>query len=334
MDDRSAELLTKLIQEYIQKGQPVGSKLLASYFSLSSATIRNVMSDLERLGLIHSPHTSAGRIPTPKGYSYFVNNLLTSKQNFYDSHEVIEEAFSAASSSSLPELMESAAGILSKLTHFAGVVVVPNREMHFKHIEFVRLSGSSVLMILVSPQGEVFNIILNVDTNISDKSLHQAASYLNSNYAGLPLSEVRVEISNQLSELKIDISQLMQSSIDSVGSRSESEVKISGQGKLLDSEDLASDLTKLKKTFTLFEQKSELAHILDLASHSQGVQIYIGGESPYVPFQDLSIVASSYQSNGKIIGALGVIGPSRMAYDRVIPIVDITAKLLSNTLST
>lgn len=333
MDDRSSELLTKLIQEYIQKGQPVGSKLLATHFSLSSATIRNVMSDLERLGLIHSPHTSAGRVPTPKGYSYFVNNLLTSKPSFCESHAIIEEALSTSNANSVPDLIETAAGILSKLTHFAGVVVIPNRELHFRHIEFVRLSDRTVLMILVSPEGEVFNKILNVNPEITDASLHEAALFLNTHYAGMPLSKVRSEITNQLKDLKLDISTLMQSAIDSGLTSSGGQIKIAGQGKLLDSEDLVSDLSKLKKTFSLFEQKSELAHILDLVSHSQGVQIYIGGESPYMPLQDLSIVASSYKSNGKIIGSLGVIGPSRMAYDKVIPIVDITAKLLSNTLN-
>ncbi len=330
MDERANHLLTALIERYIQEGQPVGSKALASMFQLSPATIRNVMADLEAQGLVQSPHTSAGRIPTPKGYRLFVDRLLAVKSFQAQPYEGLEQAFEYSTPT---QALNTAASLMSKLTRFAGVVVTPQRSQVFRQIEFIRLSEKRILLIIVTPEGDVQNRILLMNKDYTESELIQAANFFNQHFSGKSFQAVREELVLQLQVLKEDISKLMQATVDYVGEICSEDVYVSGEKHLLDVTDIASDMNRLRQTFSLFEQKTELMQLLDASSNSQGVQIFIGGDSHLVPLEDLSVVSAPYQVDGKIVGSLGVIGPSRMSYDKVIPIVDITARLLSNALS-
>ena len=333
LDIRAQTLLKALVERYIADGQPVGSRALAkiSGLDLSPATIRNIMADLEELGLVASPHTSAGRIPTPRGYRLFVDSLLT-VQTIDES--AVELRLQSGTSSH--KIIASAAQVLSQLSQFAGVVLTPRRESVFQQIEFLRLSEKRILLVIVAPNGDVQNRLLLTETDYTPSELVQAANYINQHYAGLPLDEVRFKLTEELRQLRDDITRLMQAAV-AAGSdamrEKEEEVVISGERNLLSVTDLASNMGSLRKMFDLFEQKTSLAALLDNSSKANGVQIFIGGESKLVPLEEMSVVTAPYESNGRVIGTLGVIGPTRMAYERVIPIVDITARLLSNALS-
>ncbi len=333
LDNRAQTLLKALVERYIADGQPVGSRALAkiSGLELSPATIRNIMADLEELGLVASPHTSAGRIPTPRGYRLFVDSLLTVQP-------IDESAVEARlqSGTSSHKIIASAAQVLSQLSQFAGVVLAPRRDSVFQQIEFLRLSEKRILLVIVTPNGDVQNRLLLTECDYSPSQLVQAANYINQHYAGLPLDEVRLKLTEELRQLRDNITQLMQAAVEagSAAMREEEEaVVISGERNLLSVTDLASNMGSLRKMFDLFEQKTSLAALLDNSSKASGVQIFIGGESQLVPLEEMSVVTAPYESNGRIVGTLGVIGPTRMAYERVIPIVDITARLLSNALS-
>ena len=331
MDERARALLKALIERYIADGQPVGSRTLSKMFDLSPATIRNVMSDLEELGLIHIPHTSAGRVPTPRGYRLFVDTML-SAQPF----EVmpIEQASQLLPAADPSRAVSAAATLLSNLTQFAGVVLAPRRSQVFRQIEFIRLSEKRVLLIIVTPDGDVQNRILLTPRDYHESALIEAANYFNQHFAGKSFAEVRQSLAGELAKLQEDMSRLMQAAVEAGAQADETDsVVISGENKLLDVNDLASDMDRLRKTFSLFEKKTDLMQLLDATSKAQGVQIYIGGDSTIFPVQDLSVVTAPYGVDGRIVGTLGVIGPTRMAYERVIPIVDITARLLSNALS-
>ncbi len=333
LDNRAQTLLKALVERYIADGQPVGSRALAriSGLELSPATIRNIMSDLEELGLVVSPHTSAGRIPTPRGYRLFVDSLLTVQS--IDESAVESRLHSGVSSQ---RTIASAAQVLSQLSHFAGVVLAPRREGTFQHIEFLRLSEKRILLVIVAPNGDVQNRLLLTNRDYTPSELVQAANYINQHYGGLPFDEVRIKLNEELRRLRDDITQLMQAAVEAGSDamqEEEDEVVISGERNLLSVSDLASNMGSLRKMFDLFEQKTSLATLLDTSSKANGVQIFIGGESNLVPLEDMSVVTAPYEANGKIVGTLGVIGPTRMAYERVIPIVDITARLLSNALS-
>lgn len=330
MDERANLLLTALIERYIQDGQPVGSKALASMFQLSPATIRNVMADLEAQGLVQSPHTSAGRVPTPKGYRFFVDRLLAIKSFHVQPLDGLEQAFEYSTPT---QALNTAASLMSKLTRFAGVVITLQRSQVFRQIEFIRLSEKRILLIIVTPEGDVQNRILLMNKDYSEAELTQAANFFNQHFSGKSFQAVREELVLQLRVLKEDISKLMQATVDYVGEICSEDVYVSGEKHLLNVSDIASDMNRLRQTFSLFEQKTELMQLLDVSSNSQGVQIFIGGDSHLVPLDELAVVSAPYQVDGKIVGSLGVIGPSRMSYDKVIPIVDITARLLSNALS-
>jgi len=335
MDKRARELLKTLIERYISEGQPVGSRTLSRHsgLDLSAATIRNVMADLEEMGFVTSPHTSAGRIPTPQGYRLFVDTMLTMTP-------IEELASSAAFEEIQPDLPQrviaSAANVLSSLSHFAGVVMTPKRSHVFRQIEFLRLSEKRVLLILVSPQGDVQNRILITQKDYSPTELIEATNYINAHYAGFDFEAVRKKLKQELVGLKHDITSLMSQAVEA-GSDSLKEdqetVIISGEKKLLEVGELVSDMDKIKRLFQVFEQRTGLIQLLDESSKANGVKIFIGGESNLVPIDDMAIITAPYQVNGIIVGTLGVIGPTRMAYERVIPIVDITAKLLSSALS-
>ncbi len=336
LEPRAQTLLKTLIERYIIEGQPVGSRALSkiSGLDLSPATIRNIMSDLEEMGLIASPHTSAGRIPTPRGYRIFVDTLLTVQK--IDENKV-ETALQPRSQAEQPSrIIQNAAQLLSSLSQFAGVVLTPRQESVFKQIEFLRLSEKRILLVVVDPTGNVHNRLLLTDTDYTPSQLVQAANYINQNYGGQSFEHVRQKLQTELRQLRDDMTRLMQAAIEA-GSEamtdSSEEVVISGERNLLSMTDLAHDMTSLRKMFDIFEQKSGLMKLLDVSSKATGVQIFIGGESQLVPMDDMSIVTAPYKVNDKIVGTLGVIGPTRMAYERVIPIVDITAKLLSSALS-
>ncbi len=333
LDNRAQTLLKALVERYIADGQPVGSRALAkiSGLDLSPATIRNIMADLEELGLVGSPHTSAGRIPTPRGYRMFVDSLLTMKPI---DESAVESRLQSGTSSH--KIIASAAQVLSQLSKFAGVVLAPRRDSIFQQIEFLRLSEKRILLVIVAPNGDVQNRLLLTETDYTPSELVQAANYINQHYAGLPLDEVRFKLTEELHQLRDDITRLMQAALEAGSDamhEGEEEVVISGEHNLLSVTDLASNMGSLRKMFDLFEQKTSLAALLDNSSKAHGVQIFIGGESKLVPLEEMSVVTAPYESNGRIIGTLGVIGPTRMAYERVIPIVEITARLLSNALS-
>ena len=337
MLDRRAQILLKtLVERYIAEGEPVGSRALSRYsgLDLSPATIRNVMSDLEELGFVASPHTSAGRVPTPRGYRFFVDTLLTVKP--LDRVE-ISQLEDNLHPNHPQRLISSASQLLSELTHFAGVVTAKKRTIPaFRHIEFLALSDKRVLLIIVTPQGDVQNRILFMEKVYAPAELTMAANFLNQNYAGLGFDEIRRRVHDELRQLREDMMQLMTAALE-VGSEALSESSenyvISGERNLLDSRDLASDMSRLRQLFGLFEQKTLLIQILDLSTRAQGVQIFIGGESGIAPLDECSVVTAPYEVDGQVVGTVGVIGPTRMAYERVIPIVDITAKLLSSALS-
>ena len=332
MDDRAQTLLKALIERYIAEGQPVGSRTLSKMFDLSPATIRNVMADLEDAGLIHSPHTSAGRVPTPKGYRLFVDSILEAQHFELLPAEQIRSMLPAADPS---RAVTAAASLLSNLTQFAGVVLTPKRSQIFDHVEFIRLSDKRVLLIIVTPDGDVQNRILFMPRDYTTAELAEAGNFFNQHFSGKPFAEVRQSLAAELERLRESMSQLMQAAVDA-GAQAPDDadnVVISGETRLLDISELASDMQRLKRTFAVFEKKTDLLQLLDASSRAQGVQIYIGGDSNLVPMDDLSVVTAPYGVNGKMVGTLGVIGPTRMAYERVIPIVDITSRLLSNALS-
>ncbi|HEU0228986.1 MAG TPA: heat-inducible transcriptional repressor HrcA [Burkholderiaceae bacterium] len=332
MDDRANALLKALIERYIADGQPVGSRTLSKMFDLSPATIRNVMADLEELGLIHSPHTSAGRVPTPRGYRMFVDRLLAVQQFEALPASQVRQMLPAAEPT---RAINAAAALLSNLSQFAGVVLTPRRTQVFRHIEFIRLSDKRVLLIIVTPDGDVQNRILFAQRDYQDQELIEAGNFFNQHFSGMSFEQVRGTMASELVSLQQDISRLMQAAVEAGTAPVDSDetVVISGESKLLDIFEIASDMDRLRGMFALFEKKTDLLQLLDVSSRAQGVQIYIGGDSQLVPLEDVSVITAPYGVDGQVVGTLGVIGPSRMAYERVIPIVDITARLLSNALS-
>ncbi|WP_050477353.1 heat-inducible transcriptional repressor HrcA [Herbaspirillum rhizosphaerae] len=339
LDNRAQTLLKALVERYIADGQPVGSRALSkiSGLELSPATIRNVMADLEDMGFVASPHTSAGRIPTPRGYRVFVDTLLTIESIDAIDEATLETKLQSRSQLNSPQkIISNAAQVLSSLSQFAGVVMTPKRESIFQQIEFLRLSEKRILLVIVGPRGDVQNRLLLTDVDYTPSQLVQAANYINQHYGGLGFDEVRLRLQNELRQLRDDMTSLMQAAVeagsDAMADESDN-VVISGERNLLSVSDLSSNMTSLRKLFDMFEQKTSLMQLLDVSSKATGVQIFIGGESQLVPMDDMSIVTAPYEVNGKIVGTLGVIGPTRMAYERVIPIVDITAKLLSSALS-
>jgi len=338
LNERSLHLLKTLVERYIQDGQPVGSRILSkdSELNLSPATIRNVMADLEELGLVHSPHTSAGRIPTVSGYRLFVDSLLTVKPLESQLLEHLSEGLETDHEGA-PGIVENASRILSDVTHMAGVVTLPRREIIcLRHIEFLPLSSNRVLVIFVTDEQEVHNKIIHTDKVFSASELQQAANYLNSAYSGESISAVRKSV---LKELEIERKQVNQGMIDAVNmaqqafdQKPEDDYVLSGQTNLMGFSELSS-MEHLKQLFDAFNQKRGVIHLLDKCQTAEGVQIFIGEESGYQAFDQCSLVTSSYSVNDEVVGVLGVIGPTRMAYEKVIPFVDVTAKLLGVALN-
>ena len=337
LDDRAKTLLKALVERYIADGQPVGSRTLsrASGLELSPATIRNVMADLEELGLIASPHTSAGRIPTARGYRLFVDTMLTAQPK--QMPESRDAAFEAHLHADQPQrVIANAAQLLSSLSNFVGVITAPRKPSVFHHIEFMRLSERRVLVIIVAPDGDVQNRVIFTALDYTTSQLQEASNYLTAHYGGLALEEVRERLKTEVDAIRSEISALMQAAVQAGSdamAESHEQVVIAGERNLLAVQDFSSDMGSLRKLFDLFEQKTQLMRLLEVSSRAEGVRIYIGGESLVVPFEELSVVSSPYEVDGKVVGTLGVIGPTRMAYSRMVQIVDITSRLVSNALS-
>lgn len=338
LNERSLQLLKTLVERYISDGQPVGSRVLSkdSGLNLSSATIRNVMADLEDLGLVHSPHTSAGRVPTVSGYRLFVDSLLTVKPLTSEDLALLRQGLSINDNDG--DVIGVASRLLSELTRMAGVVTLPRREMVcLRHIEFLPLSNTRVLVIFVTNEQEVHNKIIHTSKVFSTSELQQAANYLNSVYCGRSLVSVRQAVFEELKEAQARMNQGMLDAVKMAQltfdqSSEKEDYVLTGETNLMGFSELA-DMDRLKKLFEAFSQKQDVIHLLDQCMKAEGVQIFIGEESGYQAFDHCSLVTSSYSISDEVVGVLGVIGPTRMAYEKIIPFVDITAKLLGAALN-
>lgn len=338
LNDRSLMLLKSLVERYISEGQPIGSRALSrdSNVDLSPATIRNVMADLEDLGLVHSPHTSAGRVPTASGYRLFVDSLLTVKPIEQEEIKRFQHDFDI--NQDAQDVIAGASKLLSEVTRMAGVVTLPRQEMlAFRHIEFLPLSNSQVLVIFVSNEKEVHNQIIHTANKFSAAELQQAANYLNSKFEGKSLTTVREQV---LKDMQSDHENMNREMIDAIkmaqqvfeGNQTKDDYVLSGETNLMDFSEL-SDTQRLRNIFDAFSQKRSIIHLLDQCLEAGGVQIYIGEESGYQALDRCSLVTSPYSVNDEVVGVLGVIGPTRMAYEKIIPFVDVTAKLLGAALN-
>ncbi len=338
LSERAQHLLKVLVDRYISDGEPVGSRTLArgSGLELSPATIRNVMADLEDLGLVVSPHTSAGRIPTVKGYRVFVDSLL--KVNPLRHAEVESLRAKLGIEGEAQELLGSASSLLSEISSMAGVVTLPRRDhMVLRRVEFLSLSGDKVLVILVSQEGEVQNRIIHTTRVYTKSQLEIAGNYLTHHYAGQDLETVRVTLLKEMEALRQSVAAEMQAVTEMaekglIPSEEHADYVMSGQTNLMGFEELSS-IERLKELFEAFSQKHDLLHLFDQCVNAEGVQIFIGEESGYEALDQCSVVTAPYQVDGDTVGVLGIIGPTRMAYQRVIPIVDVTARLLTAALN-
>ncbi len=339
LDDRAKTLLKALVERYIADGQPVGSRTLsrASGLDLSPATIRNVMSDLEDLGLIASPHTSAGRVPTARGYRLFVDTMLTARPiDLEDADPDMAAAREQLHPDQPQRVIAQAASLLSNLSSFVGIVSAPRKSTVFHHIEFLRLGDRRVLVILVAPDGDVQNRVIFTARDYTQTELVEATNYLNAHYAGLTIDEVRGRLKSEVDALRGEIAALMQAAVQAgtdVLAESVDNVVVSGERNLLGLQEFGNDMSGLRRMFDLFERKTELMRLLDVSSRAEGVRIFIGGESQVVPYESLSVVTAPYEVDGRVVGTLGVVGPMRMPYERMIQIVDITSRLVSHALS-
>jgi len=336
LNDRAQVLLKTLVERYISDGQPVGSRALQQFSGLevSSATIRNVMAELEEMGLISSPHTSAGRVPTALGYRLFIDTLMVVQPMDSVRVQQLENQMQPDNPS---RLLTQASNLLSELTRFAGVVATPNRTaIMVRQIEFLRLSEKKVLLIIVMPDGEVENRVLLTEKDYTQSQLTEASNFLNQNYIGCPFHEIRQRVQSELHQLHHDMSSLMSAAIaagDEAIARKQEDYVISGERNLLHLQDFSTDMNRLRNLFNVFEQKTELLRLLDASRHAPGMHIFIGAESGLAGLDECSVVTAPYARDGQVVGTLAVVGPKRMDYEKVIPIVDVTARLLSNALS-
>lgn len=336
LDKRAKQLLKTLIQRYIADGQPVGSHTLSKYsgLELSPATIRKVMSELEKCGFLESPHTSSGRIPTPRGYRLFVDTMLAYDPTL-NNNELTSSLMKKIQPDQPKKVAATAANLLSNMSSFIGVAFTPRKSHTFKQIEFVRLSPKRILIIIVTPDENVQNRILHCDREYSSSDLIESANYINTHFSGLSFSEVRKMLNAEISSLRSNMLSLMEQAVTAVAEtqNEEDSLLIAGERNLLDVVDLHVSVEDLRQLFALLDKRTGLLHLLDTISHAQGIQIFIGGDSALLPVRDTTIIASPYKVDGKLVGVLGVIGPTRMPYDRVVPIVDIIAHLVSSVLN-
>lgn len=333
---RARHLLRTLIARYIQDGEPVGSQTLARVAGLevSPATIRNILGDLEDLGLLASPHTSAGRIPTAHGYRVFVDSLLQMQPP--GEGELARLRQELAGGGSTQALLGSASELLSAMSHFVGVVSAPRREQFaFRQIDFVALDGRRVLAILVFADNEVQNRVIETRQEFAPGQLEQVANYLNAHFAGLPMAEIRTRLLLELRDARSELEQLLAHSIELAEQALQpaaDDMLVAGQTRLMGVQDL-SDLERLRELFELFSSKREILQLLERTIQAPGVRIFIGEETGMMPLQGVSLVTAPYTANGQVLGVLGVIGPNRMAYDRMIPLVQATADVLGAAFS-
>jgi heat-inducible transcriptional repressor len=337
LDSRSRNLLRALIAQYIRDGTPVGSRTLAKSAGLdiSPATIRNVMADLEDVGLVATPHTSAGRVPTAQGYRVFVDSLLQLGQPEQGDVDRLRRKLPPGQSTQ--HLLSSASEVLSAMTHFVGLVTVPRRgQFAFRHIDFVPLDGQRLLVILVFTDNEVQNRIVQTRRQFSQSELEQVANYLNQNFAGRHLPDIRAQLLRELRETRSAMDQLLSAAVDLSESAfaepdSDEDMVVAGQTRLMGVHDL-SDIDRLRELFDAFARKREIVQLLEGCITAKGVRLFIGEESGMAPLDHCSVVTAPYGANGQVLGVLGVIGPTRMAYDRVIPMVQATAAALGSAL--
>jgi heat-inducible transcriptional repressor len=343
LNERAQHLLRVLVESYIREGLPVGSRTLSrdSGLNLSAATVRNVMADLEEYGFVASPHTSAGRVPTDKGYRFFVDTLLRGRQEDA-AEDVIEELrrrLGDEHGRDPKAIVAVASQVLSSITHLAGVVTIP-RQPHqsLSQIEFLPLSDNRVLAVMVVNGSDVQNRIVHLDRYYSAEELRRAANFLNHQFAGKELSQVREDLVAELRQTGENLNQLMLDAIRVAqqmlgeGTREAPEYVIAGETNLMEFAEL-SNVDKLRRLFDAFTARRDILNLLDLSLRADGVQIFIGQESGYQILDDCSLVTAPYALDNETVGVLGVIGPTRMAYERVIPIVDVTARLLSSALN-
>ncbi|MGB0713174.1 MAG: heat-inducible transcriptional repressor HrcA [Gammaproteobacteria bacterium] len=336
LTERSRGILRLLVERYIRDGQPVGSRTLSRAVELSPASIRNVMSDLEDGGYLISPHTSAGRIPTSRGFRFFVDSLLNFRPLDETSTRTMREQLQGSGDTSA--LVSSTSSALADLTRLAGIVTLPHGDVaSLRRIEFLGLSDNRVLVILVVNDAEVENRVIQTDRNYSAAELERASNYLTNRFVGRPLGEMRSALAEDIDSARNELDHAMDAAVrmaeKALSKRQDSEdFVLSGQTNLMDFTELA-DVSHLRRLFDAFQEKQEILHLLDRCIDGQGVQIYIGEEAGYEGFNEMSLVTAPYTAGGRIVGVLGVIGPTRMAYDHVIPIVDLTAKLLTSALN-
>lgn len=337
MNERAQYFLKVLIERYIRDGQPVGSRTLArdAGLDLSPATIRNVMADLEDLGFIFSPHTSAGRIPTVPGYRMFVDTLISLQPLDERLQREVERQLDLDESPA--RLVQSASRLLSSLTHLAGMVMVPKQnQVRVKQIEFIPLSELRVLSVIVTSGGEVFNRVLETSRPFSRAELEQAGNYINRHYGGRALDVVRKQLLGEMQRTRESMDEVMAEAMQMARvafreDKKDSDFVLAGQTNLMDFDELAH-MDQLRQLFDAFTEKREILHLLDRCLEADGVQIFIGEESGYSTLKDCSVITAPYEIDSEVVGVLGVIGPTRMPYDRVIPIVDITARMLGAAL--
>lgn len=337
LSERAQHVLRALVEQYIHDGQPVGSRTLAriSGMGLSAATIRNAMFDLEEMGLLKSPHTSAGRVPTERGYRVFVDSLIQVQPIDKVDLDPLRESLDP--SLSLKDLVETVSSFLSAVTEMAGVVTLPRRDHpRLRQVEFLPLSESRVLAILVIDEHEVQNRIVYTDRPYTSSELEQASNFFNAHFRGAELSKVRDELKRELERVRQDMNRMMRVVIEMAGKAfnesSDEDMVIAGHINLMNFAEL-SNVDKLKALFEVFNTKRDLLHLFERCLTAEGIQIFIGNESGYEVFDDCSVVTAPYSLESNITGVLGVIGPTRMAYERIIPIVDITAKVLGAALN-
>lgn len=337
-NDRSQLLFKNLMALYLNDGKPVGSSVLAKMpgVGVSSATIRNVMADLERMGLVHSPHTSAGRVPTDHGYRVFVDNILTVQPINQMLEEQIQQGFVQARTQD--ELFGSASNILSGLTGMASLVMLPNKEQEvLQHIDFVRLSENRLLVVLVLNEQDVQNRLIELEEPVSSEHLITLANYLNQHFAGKSLSKVKHLLVERMDELRQTMDQMMMSIVEATDEVIEKEMHaqmpyfVSGQTNLFNYQELA-DTEKLRALFQSFEEHSHMLKLFDKSMQAKGIQVFIGQECGNESYQNCSVITTPYDVDGEVVGVLGVVGPSRMQYDHIVPRVDMTAKILSSLL--
>ena len=334
--ERNKRVLQAVIDSYIASGSPIGSTVLVKNydFGVSSATLRNIMAELEDLGYLTHPHTSAGRIPTDLGYRYYIDSLISIEKDADDFGDQLRNA-PPLHGDDLHELMEEASRFLASLSQCAGVVIAPSEpETKYKHIEFVRLRGSQVLIIFVTASGIVQNKLIELDEGIRQQDLNQFSAYLVDELAHWTLTEIRQRLIEKLREDKLIFSRLMEETVrasQEVQDRENEMVYIGGASKMLENPDFAT-VEKMRALFKAFEDKYKLLRLLDRSAAASGIKVFIGSENPYFEMQGCSMVVSGYKAGANVVGTLGVIGPTRMKYKEVIQVVDYTAKLLSKLL--